>query len=93
MEFGNQIEYVMSYSIHKHEATLKMEFEAILGGGEFICGPPKWNDTVAVENVWISETENPSQNKTTDKLQNFGSTDLIRGGPTILRQLAKYHVL
>jgi hypothetical protein len=24
--------------------------------------------------------ENPSQNKTTDKLQNFGWTDLIRGG-------------
>jgi hypothetical protein len=39
-----------------------------------------WNDTAAVENGWISETENPLQNKTMDKLQNFGSTDLIRGG-------------
>jgi hypothetical protein len=39
-----------------------------------------WNDTAAVENGWISETENPSQNKTTDKSQNFGSTNLKRGG-------------
>ncbi len=39
-----------------------------------------WKNTVAVENGWISETENPSQNKTADKLQNFGLTDLIRGG-------------
>ncbi len=39
-----------------------------------------WNDTAAVENGWISKTENPSQNKTTDKSQNFGSTNLIRGG-------------
>jgi hypothetical protein len=39
-----------------------------------------WNDTVAVENGWISKTENPSQNKTTDESQNFGSTNLIRGG-------------
>ncbi len=38
-----------------------------------------WKDTVAVENGWISEMENPSQNKTTDKLQNFCSTNLIRG--------------
>jgi hypothetical protein len=27
-----------------------------------------WNDTAAVENGWISKTENPLQNKTTDKL-------------------------
>jgi hypothetical protein len=39
-----------------------------------------WKDTAAVENGWISKTEDPSQNKTTDKLQNFGSTDLIKGG-------------
>jgi hypothetical protein len=39
-----------------------------------------WNNTAAVENGWISETEDPSQNKTTDKSQNFGSTNLIRGG-------------
>jgi hypothetical protein len=38
------------------------------------------DDTAAVENEWISETENPLQNKTTEKLQNFCSTDLIRGG-------------
>ncbi len=52
-----------------------------------------WNDTAAVENGWISETKNPSQNKTTDKLHNFGSTGLLRGDQTILRQLARYHVL
>ncbi len=39
-----------------------------------------WSDTAAVENGWIYETENPLQNKTTDKSQNFGSTYLIRGG-------------
>ncbi len=39
-----------------------------------------WNDTAAVENGWISVMKNPSQNKTTDKLQNFGLTNLIRGG-------------
>jgi hypothetical protein len=41
VEFGNQIEYVMSYSIYKHEATQKMAFEAIFLGGEFLSGPPK----------------------------------------------------
>ncbi len=39
-----------------------------------------WNDTAAVDNGLIHETVDPSQNKTTDKLQNLGSTDLIRGG-------------
>ncbi len=43
------------------------------------------NNTAAVETGWIPETENPSQNKTTDKLQNFGSTNLIGGNQTILR--------
>jgi hypothetical protein len=37
-------------------------------------------DTLAVENGWISKTEDPLQKKMTDKLLNFGSTDLIRGG-------------
>ncbi len=40
MEFGNQIEYVMSYNIYKHEATLKMAFKGIFFGGEFLSGPP-----------------------------------------------------
>ncbi len=40
MELGNQIEYVMSYSIYKHDATLKMAFEAIFLEGEFLSGPP-----------------------------------------------------
>jgi hypothetical protein len=39
-----------------------------------------WKNTAAVENGWISKKEDPSQNKTTDKLQNFGLTNLIRGG-------------
>jgi hypothetical protein len=39
-----------------------------------------WNDTAAVDNGLIHETIDPSQNKTTDKLPNLGSTDLIRGG-------------
>jgi hypothetical protein len=39
-----------------------------------------WNDTASVDNVLIHETIDPSHNKMTDKLQNFGSTDLIRGG-------------
>jgi hypothetical protein len=39
-----------------------------------------WNDTAAVENGWISKMEDPLQNKTTDKLQNFGLADLIRRG-------------
>ncbi len=39
-----------------------------------------WNDTVAADNGLIHETVDPSQNKTTDKLQNFGSANLIRGG-------------
>ncbi len=30
----------MSYSIYKHEATLKMAFEAIFLGGEILSGPP-----------------------------------------------------
>ena len=38
------------------------------------------NNTAAVDNGWISETKDPSQNKATDKSQNFGSTNLIRGG-------------
>ncbi len=38
------------------------------------------NNTVAVENGWIPEMENPLQNKMTDKLQNFVSTNLMRGG-------------
>ncbi len=39
MEFGNQIEYVMSYSIYKHEATLKMAFEAIFWRVNFLVDP------------------------------------------------------
>jgi hypothetical protein len=39
-----------------------------------------WNDTAADENGWISKTENPSQNKMTGKLKNFGLTNLMRGG-------------
>jgi hypothetical protein len=39
VEFGNQIEYVMSYSINKIETTLKMAFEAILGGVNFLVDP------------------------------------------------------
>ncbi len=39
-----------------------------------------WSDTAAVDNVMIHETIDPLQNKTTDMVQNFGSTDLIRGG-------------
>ncbi len=38
-----------------------------------------WNDTAAVDNGLIHKTVDPSQSKTTDKLQNLGSTDLIRG--------------
>jgi hypothetical protein len=39
-----------------------------------------WNDTASVENGWISEMEDPSQNKKTDKLQNFCLANLIKGG-------------
>ena len=39
-----------------------------------------WNDTAAVESGWISKMEDPLQNKMTDKSQNFGLTNLIRGG-------------
>jgi hypothetical protein len=39
-----------------------------------------WNDTAAVNNGWIHETVDPLQNKTTDKLQNLDSTNLIREG-------------
>jgi hypothetical protein len=39
-----------------------------------------WNYTAAVENECISEMEDPLQNKTTDESQNFGLTNLIRGG-------------
>ncbi len=39
-----------------------------------------WNNTAAVDNGLIHETIDPSQNTTTDKLQNLGLTDLIRGG-------------
>ena len=52
-----------------------------------------WNDTVAVENGWISKTKNPSQNKTTDKSQNLGRPILLGGDQTIQWQLARYHVL
>jgi hypothetical protein len=38
------------------------------------------DDTAAVDNGLIHETIDPLQNKTADKLQNFGSTNLIRGG-------------
>ncbi len=48
-----------------------------------------WNNTAAVENGWISKTENPLQNKTTDKLQNFGSADLIRGESNNTAALSK----
>jgi hypothetical protein len=33
-----------------------------------------WKDTAAVENGWISKTEDPSQNRMADKSQNFGLT-------------------
>ena len=39
-----------------------------------------WNNTVAVDNGLIHKTIDPLQNKTTDKWQNLGSTNLIRGG-------------
>ncbi len=39
MEFGNQIENVMSYSIYKHEATIKMAFEAIFWGVNLLVDP------------------------------------------------------
>jgi hypothetical protein len=39
-----------------------------------------WNNTAAVDNGLIHETIDPLQNKMTDKLQNFGLTDFIRGG-------------
>jgi hypothetical protein len=51
------------------------------------------NNTAAVENGWIAKTEYQLQNKMTDKLQNFGLTNLIGGDRTILRQLARFHVL
>jgi hypothetical protein len=51
------------------------------------------NNTAAVDNGLIHETVDPLQNKTTDKLQNLGLADLIRGDRTIQRQLARYHVL
>jgi hypothetical protein len=38
------------------------------------------NNNAAVVNGWIFKIENPLQNETTDKLQNFGSTNLMRGG-------------
>jgi hypothetical protein len=36
--------------------------------------------TAAVESGWISKMEDPLQNKTTDKSQNFGLNNLIKGG-------------
>jgi hypothetical protein len=36
---SNQIEYVMSYSIYKHKVTLKMAFEELLGGVNFLVDP------------------------------------------------------
>jgi hypothetical protein len=39
-----------------------------------------WNDTAAVDNGLIHETVDPLQNKTADKSQNLGPTNLFRGG-------------
>ncbi len=52
-----------------------------------------WNDTAAIENGWKSGTENPLQNKKTDKLQNFGSTDLIRWGSNNTAAVSKISCL
>ncbi len=57
MEFGNQIEYVMSYNIQKHEATLKMAFKGIFLGGEFLSGPPIHATDITISDPTRSSTQ------------------------------------
>ena len=64
MEFSHQNEHVRSYSIYKHDTTLKMAFGAFFFFYNFNTGPPSTIEPLCHTSIVIAQIETKPELRT-----------------------------